>query len=83
MFGVRIGHVKDVFGASRWKHVFGRPRDTWGIYTRGAGKLYKAHYQLYRSQILQENLRWEALAEINTMHSFAPFSELNLLFENR
>jgi len=24
---------------------------------------------------LQENMRWKALAEIYTMHSFAPFSE--------
>ena len=31
-----------------------------------------------RSQILQVNTRWKALAEIYTMHSFAPFS--NLLF---
>ena len=27
------------------------------------------------SQILQENMRWKALAEIYTMHSFAPFLE--------
>ena len=29
--------------------------------------------RLYRSQILQENMRWKALAEIYTIHSFAPF----------
>ena len=33
-------------------------------------------------KILQENMRWKALAEIYTMHSFAPFSKLNLLFKN-
>ena len=43
------------------------------IRTRRAGKLYKARYQLYRSQIFQVNTRWKALAEIYTMHSFAPF----------
>jgi len=37
-------------------------------------KLDKARSLLYRSQILQENVRWKALAEIYTMHSFAPFS---------
>ena len=44
----------------------------WGICTRRAGKLYKARSRLYRSQILQVNTRWKALAEIYTMHSFAP-----------
>ena len=40
------------------------------ICTRRAGKLYKARSRLYRSQILQVNMRLEALAEIYTMHSF-------------
>ena len=41
------------------------------------GKLCRARYQLYRSQNLQVNIRWKALAEIYlyTMHSFAPFLE--------
>ena len=30
-----------------------------------------ARYRLYQSQILQENMRLKALAEIYTMHSFA------------
>ena len=38
-------------------------------------------YRLYRSQLLQENMRWKTLAEIYTMHSFAPFANLNFLFE--
>ena len=59
-----------------------RPHRTWGICTRRAGKLNKARYRLYRSQILQENMSWKALAEIYTMHSFAPFSGLNF-FKNR
>ena len=53
-------------------------RDTWAICTRIAGKLYKARSRLYRSQILQVNTRWKALAEIYTMHPFTPFSYLNV-----
>ena len=34
-------------------------------------ELQTARYRLYRSQILQQNMRWKALAEIYTMHSFA------------
>ena len=34
--------------------------------------------RLYRSQILQVNTRWKALAEIYTMHSFAPLSKLKI-----
>ena len=41
------------------------------IRTRRAGKLYKARSRLYRSHILQVNMRLKALAEIYTMHSFA------------
>ena len=57
-------------------------RHTWAISTnnnstRRAGKLYKARSRLYRSQILQVNMRLKALAEIYTMHSFVPFSNLN------
>ena len=37
------------------------------ICTRRAGKLYKAPSRLYRSQMLQVNIRWKALAEIYTM----------------
>ena len=36
-------------------------------------KLDQARSRLYRNQILQVNTRWKALAEIYTMHSFAPF----------
>ena len=46
-------------------------------------KLYRARYRLYRSQILQENMRWKALAEIYTMHSFAPFAKLNFFVKSR
>ena len=49
---------------------------------RGA-KLWRARSRLYRSQILQVNNRLKALAEIYTMHSFAPFSNLNFFVKNR
>ena len=35
-------------------------------------ELQTARYRLYRSQNLQQNMRWKALAEIYTMHFFAP-----------
>ena len=40
-------------------------------------KLRGARSRLYRRRFLQVNTRWKALAEIYTMHSFAPFSSLN------
>ena len=56
---------------------------TWGICTRRAGKLYKPRSPLYRSHNLQQNMRCKALAEIYTMHSFAPFSNLIFFVKNR
>ena len=38
-------------------------------------KLRGARSRLYRRRFLQVNTRWKALAEIYTMHSFAPFLE--------
>ena len=60
-----------------------KQKGTWAICTRRVGKLYKARSRLYRSQILQANTRWKALAEIYTMHSFAPFSNRNFSVKNR
>ena len=57
-------------------------KSTWGICTRRAGKLNRACSQLYQSQILQANMRWKALAEIYTMHSFAPLSNLKIFVKN-
>ena len=37
-----------------------------------------ARSRLYRSRFLQVNTRWKALAEIYTMHSFAPLSNLKI-----
>ena len=37
----------------------------------GIGKLCTARSRLYRSQILQANTRWKALAEVYTMYSVA------------
>ena len=44
-----------------------------------SGKLDRARSRLYRSEILQENMRLKALAEIYTMHSFAQLCNLNFL----
>ena len=55
------------------------PLSTWGIFTRRAGKLYKARSRLSRSQILQINTRWKALAEIYTMNPFAPLWNRSLI----
>ena len=54
----------------------------WGGSGRRAprpGKLDRARSRLYRSEILQENMRLEALAEIYTVHSFAQLCNLNFL----
>ena len=48
-----------------------------GCRTARSGKLYRARSRLYRSEILQENMRWKALAEIYTMRSFAQLCNLN------
>ena len=52
--------------------------DMGDLYT-ATGKLDKARSRLSRSQILQINTLVKALAEIYSMHSFAPLSNLNLL----
>ena len=41
-----------------------------------------ARSRLYQSQILQVNMRWKALAEIYTMHSFAPLANLKIFVKN-
>ena len=46
--------------------------------TARSGKLDRARSRLYRGQILQQNMRLKALAEIYTMHSFAQLC--NLIF---
>ena len=46
-------------------------------------KIKSARSRLYRSRILQVNTRWKALAEIYTMHSFAPLSNLKIFVKNR
>ena len=49
------------------------------LHRERSGKLDRARSRLYRSQNLQENVRWKALAEIYTMHSFAQLCNLNSL----
>ena len=46
-------------------------------------ELRGARSRLYRRRFLQVNTRWKALAEIYTMHSFAPFSNLIFFVKNR
>ena len=46
-------------------------------------KLRGARSRLYRRRFLQVNTRWKALAEIYTMHSFAPFSNLKMFVQFR
>ena len=43
----------------------------WLLRCERSGKLDRARSRLYRSQVLQVNMRLKALAEIYTMHSFA------------
>ena len=45
-------------------------------------ELQTARYRLYRSQILQEHMRWKALAEIYTMLSFAPLANLSFFVKS-
>ena len=42
-------------------------------------KIKSARSRLYRSRFLQVNTRWKALAEIYTMHSFAPLWNRSLI----
>ena len=90
--GVRVDDPESSVneGLHFWWHVcvhevvrHSRATITWGICTRRAGKLYRARSRLYRSRFLQVNMRWKALAEIYTMHSFAPFSMLKIFVKNR
>ena len=46
-------------------------------------KLRGAPSRLYRRRFLQVNTRGKALAEIYTMHSFTPFSNLKISAKNR
>ena len=62
------------FEISKFKFKFPRARTY---------ELIRARSRLYRSQTLQVNTRWKALAEIYTMHSFAPFSMLKNFVKNR
>ena len=47
------------------------------------GKLYRARSRLYRNEMLQVNMRLKALAEVYTMHSFAPVFKLKISAKNR
>ena len=53
----------------------------WGMCTRRAGQLYRTRTRLYRSGSLQPNIRWKPLAEIYTIHSFAPLCNRIFVFQ--
>ena len=72
--------VKGPGAAERVEH---RIRNEVNIELNFHPKLRGAHSRLYRRRFLQVNTRWKALAEIYTMHSFAPFSNLNCFGKNR
>ena len=59
--------------AARRGRCLSRPRSEVNIELNFPPKLRGARSRLYRRRFLQVNTRWKALAEIYTMHSFAPF----------
>ena len=76
--------VEDVFRLNQTLGAWGRGKRDWAAKKRfkilkfkfkfpraRTFELFRARSWLYRSQILQVNTRWKALAEIYTMHSFA------------
>ena len=73
-FRTRLAPSGAVGGGAR-----GDPRPVRGPRLRALAKLWRARSRLYRSQLLQVNMRLKALAEIYTMHSFAQLCNLNFL----
>ena len=53
---------------------------TWGICTRRAGKLYKARFQVYRSQILQVNSKYSLESSRRDLHNALLCTVLNAQF---
>ena len=76
--GRSLGHL-DLFV----KEFYSSVRSEVNIELNFPPKLRGARSRLYRRRFLQVNTRWKALAEIYTMHSFAPFSNLNFFVKNR
>ena len=70
--GATVPAVRICGGHRAWL----RRLNSWAI----GQTLCRARSRSYRSQILQVNTRWKALAEIYTLHSFATFSTLKFLF---
>ena len=66
-------------GAARRRRGTARP----GLFRGGSDQhLRRARSRLYRSQILQENMRLKAPVEIYTMHSFAQLCNRNSFCQN-
>ena len=82
----RLGSAAE-FRRGRWRtgRLAGadRVRSEVNIELNFPPKLRGARSRLHRRRFLQVNTRWKALAEIYTMHSFAPFSNLNFFVKNR
>ena len=74
-FGQGLGavaqYVEHPVVPAGWQVIAGSGRLRLGCCIARSGKLNRARSRLYRGQILQENMRLKALAEIYTMHSFA------------
>ena len=75
--GKLLVHLRPVAQVAAWRVRFSRPDgkhreklNPWMV--EKLRNVNQARSRLYRSQILQINTRWKALAEIYTMHSFAP-----------
>ena len=75
----------EVLGSSNWGEDFKiMLKITWGEVSSPQVRPYELHarYRLHRSQNLQQNMRWKALAEIYPKHSFVPVSNLKILVRN-
>ena len=75
--GLKAAETAKAAGSVAGKAAVAGVRSEMNIELNFPPKLRGARFQLYRRRFLQVNTRWKALAEIYTMHSFAPFSNLN------
>ena len=69
--------------AIRGEAVTSRPRNHLGDLYAESGQTLQGSFSAVSKPNLQVNMRWKALAEIYTMHSFAPFPMLKIFVKNR